>query len=1219
MSDTPQKTLLLVEDEAITAALETAMLVRQGYRVVHVTTGEESIRIACVKKEPLDLILMDIDLGQGMDGTQAAREILREIDIPVVFLSSHTEKEIVDKTEKITSYGYVVKNAGITVLDASIKMAFRLFDARRILQDHEKTLQVSEERFRSMVLNGEDLILLMDGNGLTTYVSPQCLEVLGYPAEKFLNYGFPEIIHPDDAERCRVQYEKVVGGDEAIRNFEYRILDGGGSVRWISHSCKMISINRRVIGILNTIRNITELKQVEEALRENEEKYRMLFDNAGDAIFILDMAGRIVAVNAITCIRYGYTEEELLAMSVVQIDAPEEGVHAHERIAGIMEKGMVQFDTVHLRRDGGAIPVEVNSRTITWNHRPAIMSICRDMTVRKEAEEARKKSEKLYRALFDQTTNGITIIDLEGNLVDLNRSFAEMLGYTVEELHGMNVGEFDTPESARSMPERIKRILNGESLHFEVNHYHRDGHVFPLDVVANSIEQDGKTYILSFLHDISERTGAEKALQELQAKMGAQELFSMLVDKASDGIWHLDKDFMTVYVNPAIEKMLGYTADEMAGRSWYDFGDPEWVRRAQELEKRRTSGISEPHQFLFIRRDGTRVLTRIATTPLYDDVGNFNGALGILSDITRQKETEDALKLRDILNNIAGSVGIGIVLIEPDYTIAWYNDIVASWFGPLAMTKGRNCYEVFEGNSSLCPDCPVRSAYATGKAVTCERTGIATLSDGPGRARVLTATPIFSSDGTILQAVEIVRDITDLKKTEAELRDAAMMYRTLVENSPDIIVRFDSSLRHIFISRSFEVMTGIPVEPLLGKSHREIGTLPEEQIKSSEEIIRRIFETGEAIEFETSLPGRSGIINLSSQGVPEYDEHGVVKSALFIHRDVTERKMAEDELHVKTGELEGFFNAAIDLLCIADTEGYFRRLNRHWEVLLGYRLEDLIGTRFMDLVHPDDLESTLGALTDLKNQMAVINFTNRYRCRDGTYRWIEWRSIPRGDLIYAAARDITERMEAEEKIRGLLLEKEIILKEVHHRIKNNMNTISGLLTIQADLQKNREAKEAILTAAGRISSMMVLYDRLYRSDLTGSIPLKEYLPALIDEIVRMQPVGGSIEVRTELDEFVLGSRQVSSLGIIINELITNAMKYAFAGRSDGLITITATKKEKSVTIQFRDNGIGLPEGLSFDNPKGFGLQLVFMLTKQLKGSVTIERGNGTSLIIEFPW
>ena len=132
--------------------------------------------------------------------------------------------------------------------------------------------------------------------------------------------------------------------------------------------------------------------------------------------------------------------------------------------------------------------------------------------------------------------------------------------------------------------------------------------------------------------------------------------------------------------------------------------------------------------------------------------------------------------------------------------------------------------------------------------------------------------------------------------------------------------------------------------------------------------------------------------------------------------EIDERKQAEGKLREKTEELDRYFNNALDLFCIADTDGYFHRVNKEWETTLGFKMEELEGKRFLDFVHPDDMKSTLETISRLEAQKEVLNFTNRYRCKDGSYRWIEWRSAPSGKLIFAAARDITERKKAEERI-----------------------------------------------------------------------------------------------------------------------------------------------------------------------------------------------------------
>ncbi|MDA8410197.1 MAG: PocR ligand-binding domain-containing protein [Treponema sp.] len=155
MTDAEGKTILLVEDEILIAMMEKRQLEQEGYRVLHVNSGEKAVELVRAGKEVIDIVLMDINLGPGIDGTEAAAEILKSKDMPLVFLSSHTEREIVRKTEEITNYGYVVKNSGITVLDASIKMAFKLFLARQNIQTQRMDIEAAYEE---MQVANEELI-----------------------------------------------------------------------------------------------------------------------------------------------------------------------------------------------------------------------------------------------------------------------------------------------------------------------------------------------------------------------------------------------------------------------------------------------------------------------------------------------------------------------------------------------------------------------------------------------------------------------------------------------------------------------------------------------------------------------------------------------------------------------------------------------------------------------------------------------------------------------------------------------------------------------------------------------------------------------------------------------------------------------------------------------------------------------------------------------------
>lgn len=211
-----------------------------------------------------------------------------------------------------------------------------------------------------------------------------------------------------------------------------------------------------------------------------------------------------------------------------------------------------------------------------------------------------------------------------------------------------------------------------------------------------------------------------------------------------------------------------------------------------------------------------------------------------------------------------------------------------------------------------------------------------------------------------------------------------------------------------------------------------------------------------------------------------------------------------------------------------------------------------------------------------------------------------------------------KRKTADQRVRQLLAEKDILLHEVHHRIKNNMATVIGLLDLQSESVADESAAEALREAKSRLQSMGTLYEKLYKKDNLREMPLGEYVPDLAAEIVGMFPKGGSVRIETRIEEFNLPVKTVSVLGIILNELLTNAMKYAFRDREGGHILITAVRKGRRALVEVRDDGAGMPEGVDPRTSAGFGLRLVRVLTDQLGGSVRFETGDGTAAILDLP-
>jgi PAS domain S-box-containing protein len=294
-------------------------------------------------------------------------------------------------------------------------------------------------------------------------------------------------------------------------------------------------------------------------------------------------------------------------------------------------------------------------------------------------------------------------------------------------------------------------------------------------------------------------------------------------------------------------------------------------------------------------------------------------------------------------------------------------------------------------------------------------------------------------------------------------------------------------------------------------------------------------------------------------------------------------------------------------------------MNMSGASMLGGGRSDLVNRKFRSFVSPETLAGFDDFLRNIFKSDSSLICEVRLKIENNIKSFIHIEGIISSteDKCYINVMDITDRKLAEETVYNLLNEKELILKEVHHRVKNNMYNIGALLNMQANARTDEAAKNVLFDAAGRVQSMSVLYDKLYRSKHTAAVSLKEYFPDLIYEIAGIFPQKKFVKIKTDIEDIVLDAKILSILGILVNEIITNSMKYAFTGRNDGVINVTASKTDDKIIITIADDGEGIPESVTFENSTGFGMQLVGMLTEQLEGSIKIERGEGTRFVLEF--
>jgi len=362
--------------------------------------------------------------------------------------------------------------------------------------------------------------------------------------------------------------------------------------------------------------------------------------------------------------------------------------------------------------------------------------------------------------------------------------------------------------------------------------------------------------------------------------------------------------------------------------------------------------------------------------------------------------------------------------------------------------------------------------------------------------------------------------------------------------------------------------------------------------------------------------------------IAKYDRKKNIVTGI-IH-DITEQKRMENALRSSEESLSITLQSIGDGVIATDIDGRVTRMNPTAQQLTGWNFADAQGRpleEVFDIINAFSREAVpnpvkkvleLGQIVGLANH-TVLRSRNgeEYHIADSASPIRDSQGVVRGVVLVFS--DVSERYKAERAIQSLLEEKDLILREVHHRVKNNMNTMKSLLFLQSQTVDDPHVSMALQDAGNRLQSMYVLYEKLYRSSSFNEVSLVDYIPALIDEVLDIFPNSPMVGVETHIAPISVDTKIVSTLGIIINELITNSMKYAFRDRTEGTLAVTVENQGDSLQMVVQDDGPGLPESVGFENSNGFGLMLVGNLAKQLRGELAIERTGGTKIILQFPW
>jgi PAS domain S-box-containing protein len=746
---------------------------------------------------------------------------------------------------------------------------------------------------------------------------------------------------------------------------------------------------------------------------------------------------------------------------------------------------------------------------------------------------------------------------------------------------------------------------------------------------------------------------AKKKLQECDEK------FRNLVERANDGI-AIIQDTGFKYANPYLAEMVGYSIDELFQKTYTDFIHPDELPMVTERHKRRLAGEKVPsiYESAVMRKDGRKVLVEFNVR---ESVSHGKPIFFvIIRDITERRKAEkiqryvyriseaaySAENLQEFYQAIHKIIAelmpakdnFYIALLDEESGMLhfpYFVDEEEENPGPQPLGEGLTEYVLRTGQSLLASPEVFTDLEKKGEVVSIGPPSIDWLGV-PLKIKgktigVLTVQSYTEGvryteeEKNILTFIaEQVAMAIERKQATQALSQGEKQLRALIEAMPDSIYFKDPEGRNIIVNRAYEKLVGKKRKDMLGKTDAEIlpPMLAEECRKSDEKVLK----TGKTYQGEEKLLHQEGGITFfETTKSPIHDESGAIAGLVGVSRDITERKKTEEALEESEERYRDLVEKAGIAILIDDREGNFKYANRRYAELFGYSEKELESQSIHSVVHPDDLDMVLRYHNRrIQRKEAPSRYEFKGMRKDGTsiYLEVDAKAILKEKKVVGTRSyiwDITDRKMAEEKLKASLKEKEVLLREIHHRVKNNLQIISSLLNLQSRHIKDEPSLDMFQESRNRVRSMALVHEKLYRSGDLAKIDISEYIQSLANHLFVSYGVNSSsIELNVEVKDVYMDINTSIPCGLIINELVANSLKHAFLGRKKGKIRIFLQSENKS---QFRlvvsDDGVGLPGSLDVSKNESLGLQLVTMLIEQLHGTLTIDRNHGTSFEIVF--
>jgi len=942
--------------------------------------------------------------------------------------------------------------------------------------------------------------------------------------------------------------QEVMTGQQQVFSLEYPCYSPTEE-RWFN-LCATRFVGEGPVRVVVAHENITEREQAERQLRMHSH----LLDVVGQAVVVTDLAGTITYWNKFAESLYGWSSAEVVGRNILEVAPTYPTQQQAAEIMDILAQGKSwSGEFIAQRRDGTTFPAHVTDTPVLdeAGHVISIIGLSQDITERKDAEVALKQAEEKYRGIFENALKGIFQTDLEGRYLSANPALARIYGYDspqdlMESLTDIAHQLYVDPERRIEFARLVEH--HGQVSRFESQVRRKDGTPIWISENARTV-RGADNEVLSYegtVEDITERKQAKEKLRHSEANLAKAQQIARL------GSWELDLlQTENFSANPLrwsneVFRIFGYEPGQIEV-SYDNFraavhpDDRQSISVAVDQTLYTGKIYSVNHRIIL--PDGRERIVHEQSEIVFDErTGKPLKMVGTVQDITRQKQVEESLRQSsELLNAITESTIDPIFAKDLDGRYLMMNSAGAHLLGRSAgEILGKTDAEIVPSEAAQTQMKIDRRIMANGVVQTHEQTATV---DGVACTYLSTRGPLRGPGGDVVGIVGISRDITERKEAENALRASEERFQSIVANVPGMVYQFvshpDGSIEWPFISQGSREIYGMGPETLKNNP-----SWPFDRVHPED---RSGFDQSVAASAETLSPwhweGRHRLASGKTQWIQgaarpqQLPDGGTLWNGLVM--DITARKEAE-------GERDRFFTMSLDMLGIFGLDGSFKRVNPAFLETLNFAETELVGQPFLKWVHPEDHAVTVAAIGSLSKGNSIVSFENRYLRKDCSWRWMEWKAAAAVEegLMYAAARDVTQRKEAEATLLGMRDELEARVE------KRTAELAHSNVTLQSEILERERAEREVraqsrqheaVAELGRCALLNLDIDTLLKgvtSLISAALDVEvcsfwERLPES-DTLRRRASVGPGTEIQTP-PELTIGDHSQIGCAALLNE------------------------------------------------------------------------------------